>query len=279
MHRLLYVSSSGRSIDLDGDGAFAGTAPKLRSRAWTYDLGWRSASGISRDAREAEVDAFLTPEAADALRDEADRDMHDASPGRIVVDEEWYQRAYIAKAETAAVYGRRGIKTGLTVLLLDGSWRREVVTEFYARDDEDPSGLDFPHDFEYDYGGSSASHAVTVDGLLPADVKLTVFGPASSPRITVTQGTFSNVYAVDVDVPGGSRLVIDGSSYPKSIRLIGKYGEVEDKFPAGLRGEGSGSGSYCFEQLRPGTSNVAWDGSFGFTMTHYQEEGEPPWSS
>ena len=279
MHRLYYVSSSGERIGLDGDGSYFGTAPKVRSRVWTYDLGWRSASGISRNAREAKVDAYLTSVAADLLRDEADRDMLNAAPGRIEVDGAWYQRAYIAKSETDTVYGRRGIKAELTVLLLDGAWKREVSQEFYARDDTDTTGLDFPHDFEYDYGGSATSSYVTVGGLVPADVKLTIFGPCTSPRIVVSQDTFSNIYTADVEVPGGSRLVIDGSSYPKSIQLIGTYGETEDKFAAGVRGEGAGSGSYCFEQLRPGTSSVAWDGSFAFTLTYYQEEGEPPWSS
>ncbi len=279
MHRLYYVSSTGERISLDGEGAFVGTAPKLRSRVWTYELGWRSASGISRDAREATLGAFLTASAADRLREQADRDMARSAPGRIEVDGEWYQRAYIAKSETDAVYGRRAVKAELTVLLLDGAWRREVSAEFYATETEDPSGLDYPHDFEYDYGGSTASRSVTVDGLVPADLKLTVYGPVTNPRVAVSQGAFTNVYEVAAEVPGGSRLVVDGSSYPKSIQLIGTYGEVEDKFASGLRGEGAGSGSYCFEPLRPGTSSVAWDGSFGFTMTHYQEEGEPPWSS
>lgn len=279
MHRLYYVSSTGERISLDGEGAFVGTAPKLRSRVWTYELGWRSASGITRDAREATLGAFLTASAADRLREQADRDMASAAPGRIEVDGEWYQRAYIAKSEVETVYGRRAVKAELTVLLLDGAWRREVSAEFYATETEDPSGLDYPHDFEYDYGGSTASRSVTVDGLVPADLKLTVYGPVTNPRVAVSQGAFTNVYEVDVEVPGGSRLVVDGSSYPKSIQLIGTYGEVEDKFASGLRGEGAGSGSYCFEPLRPGTSSVAWDGSFGFTMTHYQEEGEPPWSS
>lgn len=279
MHRLYYVSSTGERISLDGEGAFVGTAPKLRSRVWTYELGWRSASGISRDAREATLGAFLTASAADRLREQADRDMARSAPGRIEVDGEWYQRAYIAKSETDAVYGRCAVKAELTVLLLDGAWRREVSAEFYATETEDPSGLDYPHDFEYDYGGSTASRSVTVDGLVPADLKLTVYGPVTNPRVAVSQGAFTNVYEVAAEVPGGSRLVVDGSSYPKSIQLIGTYGEVEDKFASGLRGEGAGSGSYCFEPLRPGTSSVAWDGSFGFTMTHYQEEGEPPWSS
>lgn len=279
MHRMHYVSSSGERVDLDGGGIFVGTAAGIRSREWSYELSWRGAYGISRDAREATVDAVLSAAAADRLRRLADRDMSLGAPGRILVDGEWYQRAYIPKSETSRVFGRRGIAAALTVLLLDGSWRREVSQEFYAREDEDASGLDFPHDFEYDYGGSAASRSVTVDGLLPADVKLTIFGPASSPRVTVTQGSFTNVYSADVEVPGGSKLVIDGSSFPKSIQLVGTYGETEDRFADGMRGEGAGSGSYCFEKLRPGTSSVSWDGSFGFTMTHYQEEGEPPWSS
>lgn len=278
MHRLTYVSSGGERVDLDGGGAFVGTAPKLRSRVWTYTLGWRGASGISRAAREAELDAVMTAERADELRRLADRDVSSGTPGMLVFDGEWYQRTYIAKSEVETVYGRRAVKAELTVLLLDGAWRREVSAEFYATETEDPSGLDYPHDFEYDYGGSTASRSVTVDGLVPADLKLTVYGPVTNPRVAVSQGAFTNVYEVAVEVPGGSCLVIDGSSYPKSIQLIGAYGEVEDKFASGLRGEGAGSGSYCFEPLRPGTSSVAWDGSFGFTMTHYQEEGEPPWS-
>lgn len=279
MHRLAYVSSGGERVDLDGSGAFVGTAPKLRSRAWTYTLGWRGASGISRDAREAELDAVMTAERADELRRLADRDVSSGTPGTLVFDGEWYQRAYIAKSEVETVYGRSAVRAALTVLLLDGAWRREESTDFFAEEVSDGDVLDFPHDFDYDYGGSGANRTVTVGGLLPADMRMTIYGPVTNPRVVVAQGEFSNTYSVKVAVPGGSRLVIDGSSHPKSIQLIGTYGEVEDRFADGVRGEGAGSGSYCFEPLRPGTSTVSWDGSFGFTLTAFQEEGEPPWSS
>lgn len=278
MHRLTYTSSTGKVVELDAAGAYVGTAPKLRSREWSYELSWRSAYGVSRDAREATVDAYLSPEAADALREQADRDMAGSSPGRLIFDGEWYQRAYLAKSDVSEVYSRRGIKTELTFLLLDGAWRREVTTGFYANEVSDGSALDYPHDFGYDYGGSGANRTITVAGLVPADCRLTIYGPVTNPRVTVAQGEFSNTYSAKVAVPGGSRLVIDGSSYPKGIQLIGTYGEVEDRFADGVRGEGAGSGSYCFEPLRPGTSTVSWDGSFGFDITHYQEEGEPPWS-
>lgn len=279
MHRLAYVSSCGGRVDLDGGGAFVGTAPKLRSREWSYTLGWRGASGISRDAREAELDAAMTAERADELRRLADRDVSSGTPGTLVFDGEWYQRAYIVKSEVETVYGRSAVRTALTVLLLDGAWRREESTDFFAKDVSDGDALDFPHDFDYDYGGSGANRTVTVAGLLPADVRMTIYGPVTNPRVVVAQGEFSNTYSAKVAVPGGSRLVIDGSSHPKSIQLIGTYGEVEDRFADGVRGEGAGSGSYCFEPLRPGTSTVSWDGSFGFTLTAFREEGEPPWSS
>lgn len=278
MHRLAYISSGGERVDLDGSGAFVGTAPKLRSRAWTYTLGWRGASGISRDAREAELDAVMTAERADELRRLADRDVSSGTPGTLVFDGEWYQRAYIAKSEVETVYRRSAVRAALTVLLLDGAWRREESTGFFAEEVFDGDTLDFPHDFDYDYGGSGANRTVTVGGLLPADMRMTIYGPVTNPRVVVAQGEFSNTYSVKVAVPGGSRLVIDGSSHPKSIQLIGTYGEVEDRFADGVRGEGTGSGSYCFEQLRPGTSTVSWDGSFRFTLTAFQEEGEPPWS-
>ena len=278
MRRLTYTSSTGEVIELEAAGAYVGCAPKLRSREWSYELSWRGAYGVSRDAREATVDAHLSPEAADALREQADRDMAVSSPGRLTFDGEWRQRASLAKSDVSEVYGRRGMRAELTFLLLDGAWSREVTTGFYANEVSDGSALDYPHDFEYDYGGSGANRTVTVEGLLPADMRMTVYGPVTNPRVVLTQGEFSNTYGVNVTVPGGSRLVIDGSSHPKAIQLVGTYGEVEDRFADGVRGEGAGSGSYCFEPLRPGTSTVSWDGSFGFDITHYQEEGEPPWS-
>lgn len=279
MHRLHYASSGGERVDLDGDGIFVGTAPGVRSREWGYELSWRDASGISRGAREATVEASMEAAAADRLRRLADRDIACGAPGLLVFDGEWYQRAYIAKSETSEVRGRRGLCATLTVLLLDGAWRREESTDFIADEVSDGDALDYSHDFDYDYGGSGANRTVTLGGLVPADVRLTIFGPCVDPRIVVSQGDVSNTYSAKVTVPGGSRLVIDGSSHPKSIKLIGTYGEVDDRFADGVRGEGAGSGSYCFEPLLPGTSTVSWDGSFGFTLTAYREEGEPPWSS
>ena len=41
---------------------------------------------------------------------------------------------------------------------------------------------------------------------------------------------------------------------------------------------GQGGGEYIFQPASPGTHEVEWDRSFGFDLTWYEEEGEPPWS-
>ena len=48
-----YRCSDGRtSVNLDGDGAWVGTAPAMRGRAWSYSLGARRISAVARKARE-----------------------------------------------------------------------------------------------------------------------------------------------------------------------------------------------------------------------------------
>lgn len=278
MHRLRYESPSGGAVELDAPGAWSGAALGLRGWEWSYALGWRSLSGASLDAREAEIEVSYTdPAAADLLRRLSVRDLSRREPGRVVVDGEWYQRAYLVASAPKRLTSR-GPAAAVKLALLDGTWRREVVTRTVPVSEIRDAWLDYPHGYEYDYGGAGVNMTVTVGGLVPAPVRIVVYGPATDPVITATLDGVSNVYQVAAEVPAGAHLDIDGASFPKSIRLVGEYGDVTDLFAAGERGDGEGSGRYCFQPLPPGTSSLAWDGSFGFDIHHYEEEGEPPWS-
>ena len=271
---VFYVSSTGERIALDGGGVHIGTANGLRGRKWSYTLGYRSVSGISRDAREVEIDAAFEDMAqADRLRALADHDMRSSAPGYLDVGGRWRQRALIAASEVSTVFCGF-VEATLTVLLLDGAWRREAIESFTPVQDSADEYLDYPHDFDYDFGGTHGESALTVDGSAPAPVKLVVYGPAQSVDI----GIGANRYQVDAEVPQGSLLVIDGASFPKSITLVGQYGEVSDRFAAGVRGRGEGSGNYVFQPLEPGFQRVSWDRTYGFDLHYYVEEGEPPWS-
>lgn len=132
--------------------------------------------------------------------------------------------------------------------------------------------LDYPHDYPYDYQKTSYTGNITPSVLTPSDVYLVVYGPAVNPYVIVG----GNRYQVNVTVPSGGYLVVDGRE--KSIMLTLADGTVQNVFSSGVRGGGAGGGTYIFEKVPAGTSEVTYDGSFGFDFGWYEEEGEPPWS-
>ena len=73
-------------------------------------------------------------------------------------------------------------------------------------------------------------------------------------------------------------MVVDPLATPRSVTVVGPDGSVTDAFPKSRRGDGLGGGEYIFQPASPGTHEVEWDRSFGFDLTWYEEESEPPWS-
>lgn len=275
MHRLSYVSSTSESVDLDGGGAWVGTAAGLRGNGWSYSLGHRSLSGVGRAARECEADAWFTdPAAADRLRALGDMDMAYGRPGKLVSGE-WFQRAYLAKSEIGGVLRGRHSAT-LTFVLLDGRWRRE--RRLLLRPAADPASgpLDLPCDGWLDLGASTRlGLSVVNESLVPSDVRIVFHGPDPAPSLAVG----GNSYMVREAAPAGGSIVVDGSASPRSITLYDRLGNSRDAFASGVRGAGAGSGAYCFEPLPPGESPVTWDGSASIDLSWFEESGELPWSS
>ncbi|RHO38299.1 hypothetical protein DW178_08500 [Eggerthella sp. AM16-19] len=274
MHSLRYISG-GESVSLDGPATFAGTAAGIRGRAWAYSIGYRSLAGVSRPARECSLSvAFADAAEADRLRRLADRDMRDGTPGRLDADG-WEQRCYIVKSEVGAVFG--GYHSAeLTVVLLDGVWRKghTVPFELLTATAGDGEFLDLPYDLPYDLGVPSTRRYVDIAGWGAAPLRFTVYGPCVNPAIRID----GNWFRVDVTVPDGGYMVVDPLATPRSVTVVGPDGSVTDAFPKARRGDGLGGGEYVFQPVRPGTHEVEWDRSFGFDLTWYEEEGEPPWS-
>ena len=132
--------------------------------------------------------------------------------------------------------------------------------------------LDYAYDYEYDYYVSSSDTSVETSVLTPSNIKLTIYGAATNPAITIG----GNVYQVNTTVPSGGYLTVDGRE--KTIVLTLANGTTQNAFADGVRGTGAGGGSYIFEPIKSGLQSVSWDGSFGFDLGWYEEEGEPPWS-
>ena len=276
MHRLSYISGTGAAeVCLDCRSALAGTAEGVRGREWGYSIGYRSIAAATRAARECSMSVtFLDLSVADELRRLADRDVAMATPGTLAIDG-WSQRAYITAADPSSI-SRAHMAAKLTVVLLDGVWRKghTVAFEQLTATSGDGEFLDLPYDLPYDLGVPSTRRYVDVGEWGAAPLRFVVYGPCVNPAVRID----GNWYRVDVTVPDGGYLVVDPLATPRSVTLVAADGSTADAFAKARRGNGSGSGEYVFQPASPGVHEVEWDRSFGFDLTWYEEEGEPPWS-
>ena len=276
MHRLSYISGTGAAeVCLDCRSALAGTAEGVRGREWGYSIGYRSIAGAARAARECSMSVtFLDLSVADELRRLADRDVAMATPGTLAVDG-WSQRAYITAADPSSI-SRAHMAAKLTVVLLDGVWRKghTVAFELLTATAGDGEFLDLPYDLPYDLGVPATRKYLDVGSWGAAPLRFVVYGPCVNPAVRID----GNWYRVDVTVPDGGYLVVDPLATPRSVTMVAADGSTADAFAKARRGDGLGSGEYIFQPASPGVHEVEWDRSFGFDLTWYEEEGEPPWS-
>lgn len=276
MHRLSYISGTGAAeVCLDCRFALAGTAEGVRGREWGYSVGYRSIAAATRAARECSLSVtFLDLAVADELRRLADRDVSMATPGTLAIDG-WTQRAYITAADPSSI-SRAHMAAKLTVVLLDGVWRKGHTVPFdpLTATTGGDGFLDLPYDLPYDLAVPSPRSYIDVGEWGAAPLKFTIYGPCTNPAVRID----GNWYRVDVTVPDGGYLVVDPLAVPRSVTLVNADGSTVDAFPKAHRGDGLGSGEYIFQPASAGTHEIDWDKSFGFDLTWYEEEGEPPWS-
>lgn len=271
--RLAYVGSNGERVEMDARPIASNMFLPIRGRQWSYELSRRSIRQVSRDAREATLTVdYLTTDAADAARRVMDRDVALGTPGTLVSGE-WSQRAYVVAQEPTDRY-HGWVRADLTVLLLDGVWRRLVTTSYGKGEAGADHGKAYDYGYAYDYAPPSNSRTVTVDAPAPCPIRLIVFGYARNPEMTIG----GNTYRFDVEVPSGGYLVVDTRPDP-TVTLVDSAGRSTDAFASAHRGAGLGSGEYAFQPVAPGIQTVGWDDSFGFDLGVYLEEGEIPWTS
>lgn len=271
---MTYESPSARRTFNLGSGAARryGRGDTLRSRSWSYDIGYRGISQVYRGAREVKVSLTVRDLAlADAMANAFDEDVLSSRPGTVRVGE-WEQRAYVTKSDCeTATDGFADLK--LTVVLLDGMWRIPHQLVFRPGGDSRTDGKGYPLGYPYSYGLYEGIGHIEAVGSLPGPVSFTVYGPATNPAITVG----GNVYQVRVSVPQGGYLVVDGIE--ATCTLVTEWGQSTNVLSQAVRGTGKGSGEYIFEEVGgEGDVTVSWDGSFGFDLTWWEQAGEPTWT-
>lgn len=266
-----YESNAGVSVALNS-GVYVGKPNDIFSREWDYELGYRALATASRGARKVSFKAFFADMVqADAFRRCADTDMQKGTPGTIHVNG-WFQRCFVVASEVDGI-GDDFFAAKLTLVLLDGVWRRGTTTAFVSvQGSADYEFLDLPHDLPYDLGVTPPRQYAINPGYSGCPAKFVVYGPAVNPSVHLA----GNLYQVDVTVPDGGYIVID--PLRRTVTVVAADGTTMDAFSKAHRGSGEGSGEYIFERVPAGTHEISWDNSFCFDLTLYEEEGEPAWS-
>ena len=277
MKSFTYTSGpTGTSIDLnDPDGLLVGQITELRTRIWDADLSYRSLTA-TRPARSAKITAICRSktvlDAADRLFDADLRAYLDeqAPPGLLDVDG-WRQNALVVKTEPDYVSPQL-TRVELTVILLDGVWHKPAAGSWHRNTARYSDGKGYPHDYPYDYTPTRAVGTLTNMSALPSRAKITVYGPATTPTITIGD----NKIVADVTVASGGYLVIDGTGTPRTATLVAANGDRQNVF-ANLRRD-QPAGEYAFAAIPPGDSIVSWDESFGFDVEWWEERTGLPWT-
>ena len=258
MRELKYTSHDGTVIDLNADDLWVADLQEMRGYTWTYTLATRGIKSVSRNASTAKMTVRTTdPSRLDMVQTAFDSDVQAVTPGMLTVDGEWFQRAYVVGSSLGLVPWPAYAQTDYTVVLCDGVWRRALpVQHFFPMTAGTGSQIDLPLDLPTDLAPSRIALTVHNPTGKAAEFTAVIFGPCVNPSFRIG----GNTYAVDVTVPEGGHVSLSATGLRKSITLTAENGDVSDVFDKGVRGNGSGSGSYVFEPIPSGDSLLTVSG-------------------
>lgn len=271
-----YVNHLGDEYDFDAAGIYS---HRNSIRDYEWDISTLGGAVSSTNRKEADVsigvhfamEAEACRKAKDALCEVLDVDAEAGKLGRLY-DGDWYVSCIVrSTAKSLWWYGDGAAKFTVAFFAPEHLWVREHVRSFYPLTAGGDSYLDYPHDYPYDYRLSLSNQRVENPGFLPAPFKLTIYGPSTHPRIVIG----GNVHEVETVLEAGDILTVDGLR--KTIAIKKSDGTEHNAFSLRRGVQRTGSGSYVFEPLRAGLSEVYWDGSYGFDMTIYEQRSEMRW--
>lgn len=277
-YRIRYVSPSGETLNLSGGGidASAASLPSWQLEAIEIN---NKVAGLTRKLPEYEIPLIVvadTPQAGidakNAIYNIPARDRANKTPGRLYLNE-WYMTGYI-KASTPDNFWqlKRAAQYVLTFVATNPKWTLETTFHAGGRTDVTDKWLNFPYDFAYDLGGTSEVDTVENGGYTDSPAKIRMYGAAVNPFVTIA----GNTYQANVTLGLGDYLELDGVT--STATVYRNNGATENAFPM-LQGEYVlNSGSYAFQPIPVGTSEVQWPGSYDVDVVVYEQRDEPRWS-
>lgn len=265
-----YLNNSGQAVDLNANGVVTDVGKLLK---WSADANDSNGRIISLDMGMQEKStscSTYTPEARTRLYEVPAADVVNGTPGRLYVGD-WYLRCYLTASSASKCSDASGFaEYSLTFTSDDPYWCRDTKTVITERH-EGGAGLDYPYDYEHDFGYAPSTVVVRNENFAPADLLVRFYGPCEDPSVTIA----GNNYAVEASLAQGDYLEVD--TREKTVLIKRLDGDVENAF-SNVKGDYmEGSGSYIFQSLKPGESDVVWPGTYDLDVVVTERRHEPRW--
>lgn len=271
-----YENSLGDVLPLSGGGVFADIAELFSWKLDEQEINGRISS-FNRKTSSRKIEVLVySSDRANQLRDQiydiSAIDTEARQYGKIWADE-WYLKCYITAAQISEAWEPTGAaRFSLTITSDNPVWRRDETHSIIRGDNSGSIDLDYPFNYPHDFATPAADVYIENRSALPSDATIRIYGGATSPAITVGD----NRYAVGVTLAPGDYLEIDTEE--KTVKVKRAAGAQENAFDK-IEGEYMrGSGSYIFEKIPSGSSNITWDGSFSFDVETHEKRDVIRWS-
>lgn len=100
---------------------------------------------------------------------------------------DYYIQCNIISATTTPSEEFFGAQREMKIVAPRAFWIKEAFRQFFAGGSEtEEGGLNYPHDYPYNYAGRSKGAARWITGhFAPSEFKLTIYGPCINPRINI----------------------------------------------------------------------------------------------
>lgn len=277
-HVIRYVSASGEVLALT-DGANYAHYEQLPN--WSFEavtLNGRI-SGLRKAAQTFTIPVNIIAStdrggvaAKNALYEIPAKDVDNNTPGRLYFDD-WYLEGFMTASEVNNFWQRdRLAQYTLQFTATSKSWVRETTRSYTERYSPIGVFLDFPYDFAYDYGVSKQVFSITNENYAESPIMLRIFGDVTNPHVTIN----GNEYRVNIAINAGEYLEVNG--FDHTVTLVRANGARENAFSRIVGDFKKDSGSYIFQPVPPGDSEVLWTGEFDFDIVTYELRSEPRWS-
>lgn len=242
--------------------------------SWDYDVINRRISRFYRPVTTRKLPIVVIGKsdseaikAKNRLLEIAEADIQAMLPGKIYSGE-YYSSGFItSSAKSKYLFSKRYCNMDLEFTSADPAWFIDHSFSFAKSEDssEGNYGVDFPHDYPFDYSVSVKNRQISIDSIGSNKFKLKIYGDAINPSISIS----GHAYSVIGTIKKGESLLID--SINKTLTLTTESGSKINWFDKRSRE------SYIFEPIKSGIANIRYNGSFAFDLTIVEERSEPKW--